>query len=162
MKTKIIHGLYLFVSLLFISCEYPWSVYESIYVANDTTDSIRIALFNDVYPGSDYSCYLIAPQSASYKLVDISGFFLGGSKIRESDTGLCFGLLVYHPKDSACIFLNNGYPEDVDEFYKYISTSCDIDNEKRIINAHTEIKITDVMLQEMTKNTQLTDSIFGF
>ncbi|MCK9509196.1 MAG: hypothetical protein M0Q54_12225 [Pigmentiphaga sp.] len=97
----------------------------------------------------------------SNKLTDIEGFFLGGKTIREDATGVVLGILIYHIKDSASIFLNNGYHQDRNEFYKYISTISDIDNKNRIITARTEIKISDSLLQIMTKDTALTDSIFN-
>jgi hypothetical protein len=164
MKNKIIIGILLSCFVSFSSCEYSWDINETVYITNETEDSIRVAISNDnIYFNNDYShdLYFVEPNIVSNKLTEIKSFFLGSKVIKENtNKGVVIGFLIYHIRDSTSIFLYNGYPDD-EKFYKYVTTTCDVDNNERIITARTEIFVTEELLKEMTKDTALTDSIFG-
>jgi hypothetical protein len=158
MKTKI----YLILSIclaLFNSCEYTWNETETVFITNETSDSIKVAIWGLGLEND--TCYFVEPNAVSYKLTDFRYFFFSGRKIKEDTAGAMIGLLIYSPKDSLSIYLNNGHPNDVEKFYQYVTTISDIDNSKRFISANTNIIVNEALLGEMTKNTALTDSIFG-
>lgn len=146
------------VVLFFLTaCSTTWNTYTRLYVQNTTADSFQVFI---TYPPSDTSASLkIKPGTTryldSYYLEDESG----PRTSRNTDVWL------YHYNDTTWTLLSNHNddPEFTNRYLKYMLT----DNvEVRALNPNYNdriftLTINDNLVQEMMRDTLVSDSIFG-
>jgi len=156
MRTRIL-PLFVVVLFLLTACQNTWNNYTRIYVQNATADSFQVFI---TYPPTDTSALFKIKSNqtrfiSSYYLDDEPGF----GTTRNTDIWL------YNYNDTTWTLLSNynANSEYTDRYRKYISVD---DLKIKALNPNYNdrvltLTINENLLDEMTQDKLLTDSVFG-
>lgn len=150
----------LIIALIFIStftsCEKDWYLKANYYIENKTNVECLVFLDYtiDSYQSKDKIRCII--PSNTPQVIDS---YILGSPIRDIGTS-GFDIWIYNKKDSIYVKLNRDEIEIPNSIYGRVETSETNQINPLIINDFY-VYINDSLISKMTKNTHLTDSIFG-
>jgi len=145
------------------SCDPVWSGYEKVYITNETNNSFKVLLQFVEPERKDTLLYL--QKKVNNQLV--SDYYDGGGIIGRPGIRL-MKIWIYNETDST-FFLVHNENNLIDEMYgpkfnvstKNINVFTDIDNKNRICKFEVFLIIDDSLESIMSKDIQMTDSIFG-
>jgi hypothetical protein len=145
--------------LFIYSCDPIWSGYERLYVNNETNNDFTI--YTQFYISEIEIGDTLVNLKKNEKDILISDYFDGGGLIgRPAIRNM--KIWIYDVLDSTyyVIYNNERYDPFFNQFKGLININTNIDEENRICLYTVYVNITDSLKSLMSKNTQITDSIF--
>lgn len=152
-------SLFIFTTLFIYSCDPIWSGYERLYVNNETNNDFTI--YTQFYISEIEIGDTLVNLKKNEKDILISDYFDGGGLIgRPAIRNM--KIWIYDVLDSTyyVIYNNERYDPFFNQFKGLININTNIDEENRICLYTVYVNITDSLKSLMSKNTQITDSIF--
>jgi len=150
--------LILIVLMALTACQSSWNNYVRIYVQNATADSFRV--FIAYQPSDTTGPFKIKPNNP-VKL--LSTYYLTDETSARTDKNTDIWLYNYNDTTWTLLSNYNSDPDYTGRYLKYIhSDNLEVKALNPNLNDRTlTLVITDNLVQEMIRDTLLTDSIFG-
>lgn len=146
--------------ILWCSCDPLWIGYEKVYIQNHTDRNMQVRTQYFIAETNVEDTLIYLHKNAERQLISDycdGGGIIGKPAIRNMK------VLIYDVQDSVYYMIKNDVIIDpfFDKFNSFVRVNSTVNERAKTCLYEVDITINDSLISLMTKNTALTDSIFG-
>lgn len=146
--------------MLWYSCDPHWIGYEKVYIENQTDKDMQVRIQHFIAKTNVEDTLIHLHKKTKRQLISDycdGGGIIGRPAIRNMKTW------IYDAQNSIYYNIQNDVITDpfFDKFNSFVHVNSTINERSKICLYEVDIIINDSLISLMTKNTALTDSLFG-